>query len=161
LHHRVKNTLATVIAITSQSLRTAETLEKGRLTVESRLMALGKTHDLMLQANWARTPNKHIRRIISADASTAFSTAAQFRNVPKIRRTTPNNNGIATSKATTRTQTRTAPSTAVKMTTNKIVNAKIRNIAKSPPVPVSCRVPLRVDRDIRILVPAFVERLSR
>ena len=53
LHHRVKNTLATVIAITSQSLRTAETLEKGRLAVESRLMALGKAHDLMLQANWA------------------------------------------------------------------------------------------------------------
>ena len=53
LHHRVKNTLATVIAITSQSLRTAETLEKGRLAVESRLMALGQAHDLMLQANWA------------------------------------------------------------------------------------------------------------
>src|ERR1041385_801346 len=51
LHHRVKNTLATVMAITSQSLRTAETLEKGRLAVESRLMALGKAHDLMLQAN--------------------------------------------------------------------------------------------------------------
>jgi two-component sensor histidine kinase len=53
LHHRVKNTLATVIAITSQSLRTAETLEKARVAVESRLMALGKAHDLMLQANWA------------------------------------------------------------------------------------------------------------
>lgn len=53
LHHRVKNTLATVIAITSQSLRTAKSLEKGRLAVESRLMALGKAHDLMLQANWA------------------------------------------------------------------------------------------------------------
>ena len=52
LHHRVKNTLATVMAITSQSLRTAETLEKGRLAVESRLMALGRAHDLLLQANW-------------------------------------------------------------------------------------------------------------
>src|SRR3989337_2705842 len=29
LHHRVKNTLATVMAITSQSLRTAEDLEQG------------------------------------------------------------------------------------------------------------------------------------
>ena len=53
LHHRVKNTLATVIAITSQSLRTAETLEKGRLAVESRLVALGRAHDLLLQANWS------------------------------------------------------------------------------------------------------------
>ena len=53
LHHRVKNTLATVIAITSQSLRTAETLEQGRLAVESRLVALGRAHDLLLQTNWA------------------------------------------------------------------------------------------------------------
>jgi two-component sensor histidine kinase len=53
LHHRVKNTLATVIAITSQSLRNAESVEKGRLAVESRLMALGRAHDLLLQANWS------------------------------------------------------------------------------------------------------------
>ena len=53
LHHRVKNTLATVIAITSQSLRTAHNLEEGRLAVESRLFALGRAHDLLLQTNWA------------------------------------------------------------------------------------------------------------
>jgi two-component sensor histidine kinase len=52
LHHRVKNTLATVMAITSQSLRTAETLEEGQLAVQNRLMALGRAHDLLLQANW-------------------------------------------------------------------------------------------------------------
>ena len=53
LIHRVKNTLATVIGITSQSLRTAENLEQGRLAVESRLVALGRAHDLLLRANWA------------------------------------------------------------------------------------------------------------
>ena len=53
LHHRVKNTLATVIGITSQSLRTADNLEDGRMAVESRLVALGRAHDLLLQANWA------------------------------------------------------------------------------------------------------------
>ncbi len=53
LHHRVTNTLATVHAITSQSLRTAESLQEGRLAVESRLVALGRAHDLLLQANWA------------------------------------------------------------------------------------------------------------
>src|ERR1700754_2941278 len=53
LHHRVKNTLATVIAITSQSLRNAESLEEGRIAVESRLIALGRAHDLLLEANWA------------------------------------------------------------------------------------------------------------
>jgi two-component sensor histidine kinase len=55
LHHRVKNTLATVIAITSQSLRNAETLEQGRSAVENRLLALGRAHDLLLQGNWTTT----------------------------------------------------------------------------------------------------------
>jgi two-component sensor histidine kinase len=54
LHHRVKNTLATVIAITSQSLRSAGTLEEGRVAVERRLVALGRAHDLLLEAHWAR-----------------------------------------------------------------------------------------------------------
>jgi len=54
LHHRVKNTLATVIAITSRSLRAAETLEQGRIAVESRLVALGRAHDVLLQAQWTR-----------------------------------------------------------------------------------------------------------
>ena len=55
LHHRLKNTLATVIAITSQSLREAKTIEDGRLAVESRLTALGRAHDILLQANWSKT----------------------------------------------------------------------------------------------------------
>ncbi|HEY1541635.1 MAG TPA: sensor histidine kinase [Xanthobacteraceae bacterium] len=54
LHHRVKNTLATVIAIASRSLRSAKTLEEGRVAVESRLVALGRAHDVLLQAQWAR-----------------------------------------------------------------------------------------------------------
>ncbi len=52
LHHRVKNTLATVQAIMSQSLRTAETLEQGRQAIESRLAALGRVHDLLLRTTW-------------------------------------------------------------------------------------------------------------
>lgn len=55
LHHRVKNMLATVIAITSQSLRNAETVQEGRLAVESRLVALGRAHDVLLQANLSGT----------------------------------------------------------------------------------------------------------
>lgn len=53
LHHRVKNMLATVIAITSQSLRSATNLEEGRLAVENRLFALGIAHDLLLEAHSA------------------------------------------------------------------------------------------------------------
>ena len=52
LHHRVKNTLATVMAISSQSLRTAVSLESGRQAIEHRLLALGRVHDLLLQTNW-------------------------------------------------------------------------------------------------------------
>ena len=50
LHHRVKNTLATVIAITTQSLRNAENLREGSAAVEFRLVALGRAHDLLLQS---------------------------------------------------------------------------------------------------------------
>src|SRR5689334_9008134 len=53
LHHRVKNMLATVNAITSRSLRAAETLEQGRVAVESRLIALGRAHDVLLQGQSA------------------------------------------------------------------------------------------------------------
>src|SRR5438270_425559 len=47
LHHRVKNTLATVMAITSQSLAGAGSIEDGRRAVEQRLMALAEAHDLL------------------------------------------------------------------------------------------------------------------
>src|ERR1700681_1887222 len=53
LHHRIKNTLATVSAIASQSLRTATSIEHGQNAIEGRLVALGRAHDLLLQARWA------------------------------------------------------------------------------------------------------------
>ena len=53
VHHRMKNMLATVMAITSQSLRTAATPEQGRVAIASRLVAMGRAQDLLLQANEA------------------------------------------------------------------------------------------------------------
>ena len=53
LHHRIKNTLATVSAIASQSLRAATSIEHGQHAIEGRLVALGRAHDLLLQARWA------------------------------------------------------------------------------------------------------------
>jgi two-component sensor histidine kinase len=53
MHHRIKNTLATVTAIASQSLRTATSLEHGQQAIEGRLIALGRAHDLLLQVSWA------------------------------------------------------------------------------------------------------------
>ena len=52
LHHRIKNTLATVSAIAHQSLRNAPDLEHARHAIEGRLLALGRAHDLLLQAQW-------------------------------------------------------------------------------------------------------------
>ena len=53
LHHRIKNTLATVSAIASQSLRNVPGAEHAQHAIEGRLMALGRAHDLLLQARWS------------------------------------------------------------------------------------------------------------
>jgi len=52
LHHRIKNTLATVSAIASQSLRNVLGAEHAQHAIEGRLLALGRAHDLLLQARW-------------------------------------------------------------------------------------------------------------
>ena len=62
LHHRIKNTLATVSAIASQSLRTATSIEHGRQAIEGRLVALGRVHDLLMQVSWANASLVHTIR---------------------------------------------------------------------------------------------------
>jgi two-component sensor histidine kinase len=52
LHHRIKNTLATVSAIAFQSLRNAPSTKDAQHAIDSRLQALGRAHDLLLQAQW-------------------------------------------------------------------------------------------------------------
>jgi PAS domain S-box-containing protein len=51
LNHRVKNTLATVQSIASQTLRTSKP-DEFKPMFESRLLALSKTHDLLVQNAW-------------------------------------------------------------------------------------------------------------
>ena len=53
LHHRIKNNIATVGAITSQSLRSATSMEYAQRAIEGRLLALGRAHDLLMQVDWA------------------------------------------------------------------------------------------------------------
>lgn len=62
LHHRIKNTLATVSAIASQSLRNATSIAHGQHAIEGRLLALGRAHDLLLQARWSSSSLAHIVR---------------------------------------------------------------------------------------------------
>src|SRR5665811_177222 len=62
LHHRIKKTLATVSAIAAQSLRTATSIEHAQHAIEGRLVALGRAHDLLLQARWANADLANIVR---------------------------------------------------------------------------------------------------
>jgi two-component sensor histidine kinase/CheY-like chemotaxis protein len=59
LHHRIKNTLATVSAIASQSFRAAPSVEHGQKAMEGRLLALGRAHDLLMQVSWANASLTH------------------------------------------------------------------------------------------------------
>ncbi len=52
LNHRVKNTLATVLANSAQTFRTAESPEAFHEAFEGRLLALSQTHNLLNQSCW-------------------------------------------------------------------------------------------------------------
>lgn len=52
LQHRVKNTLAMVQAIVSQTLRTTANVADARAIIADRLVTLGKAHDLLTAASW-------------------------------------------------------------------------------------------------------------
>ncbi|MBB3019795.1 PAS domain S-box-containing protein [Microvirga lupini] len=52
LNHRVKNTLATVQSIASQTIRNAGTMEEARSAMEARLLALSRAHDVLTRENW-------------------------------------------------------------------------------------------------------------
>ncbi|MGF9763562.1 PAS domain S-box protein [Microvirga sp. 0TCS3.31] len=52
LNHRVKNTLATVQSIASQTLRNAPSAEAAREAIESRLIGLSRAHDVLTRENW-------------------------------------------------------------------------------------------------------------
>ena len=55
LSHRVKNTLATVAAISRLTLRQSATLEAFDAAFSRRLQALSQAHSLIFEANWGET----------------------------------------------------------------------------------------------------------
>jgi two-component system CheB/CheR fusion protein len=55
LNHRVKNTLAMVQAIASQSFRTASSMAKARQAFDARLKALSQAHDILTAESWTGT----------------------------------------------------------------------------------------------------------
>ena len=52
LHHRIKNMLATVGAITHQSLRTATSMAHASAAIDGRFAALARVHDLLTRVSW-------------------------------------------------------------------------------------------------------------
>jgi PAS domain S-box-containing protein len=52
LNHRVKNSLATVQSIASQTLRSAVDLPAAREAIEVRIGSLARAHDLLTERNW-------------------------------------------------------------------------------------------------------------
>jgi PAS domain S-box-containing protein len=52
LNHRVKNTLATVQSIATQTLRNTESPAAAREAIEGRLIALSRAHNVLTRENW-------------------------------------------------------------------------------------------------------------
>jgi PAS domain S-box-containing protein len=75
LNHRVKNTLATVQSIASQTLRNAATLDEAQGAFEARLFALSRAHDVLTRENWE---GASLRAIIS-EAIAPYSNAREDR----------------------------------------------------------------------------------
>jgi PAS domain S-box-containing protein len=56
LNHRVKNTLATVQSVAAQTERNAATPGAFREAFEARLMALARSHDVLIRSDWEGAP---------------------------------------------------------------------------------------------------------
>ena len=76
LHHRIKNTLATVSAIAFQSLRNTTDTKLAQHAIEGRLQALGRAHDLLMQARWT---SADLEKIVRA-ATTPFDDIQMHRS---------------------------------------------------------------------------------
>jgi PAS domain S-box-containing protein len=69
INHRVKNTLASVIAIARQSFERAESHARGLDAFDDRIRSLGRTHTRLADADWAGVP----LRTIVEDETVSYS----------------------------------------------------------------------------------------
>lgn len=56
LAHRMKNTLAMIAAIASQTFRSAETLQEAQSVLSERIATLGEAHSILTQSSWSSAP---------------------------------------------------------------------------------------------------------
>lgn len=83
LNHRVKNTLAIVQALATQSFRELQGSEGARRTLDARLHALAAAHGLLTSSNWEAAPLDETIR--SATEATAGADVARiYRDGPDL-----------------------------------------------------------------------------
>ena len=75
LNHRVKNTLAVVQSIASQTLRSAPSLPEAGRSLSGRLVSLAKAHDILTQENWS---GADLRELVIASC-TAHAARERFQ----------------------------------------------------------------------------------
>lgn len=75
LHHRVKNTLATVQAIAAASSRTATDLDEFRDTFADRIVSLSRTHTLLREQSWEHVD---LRQLVAGETA-AYDEAGRVR----------------------------------------------------------------------------------
>jgi PAS domain S-box-containing protein len=68
MHHRIKNTLATVQGIAHQSMRHSSNMAEAELSISQRLATMGKAHDLLVLNKWISADIRDVVR----DAVTAY-----------------------------------------------------------------------------------------
>lgn len=60
LAHRMKNTLAMIAAIASQTFRSAETLDEAQATLSERIATLGEAHSILTRESWSSAPIRSV-----------------------------------------------------------------------------------------------------
>lgn len=76
LNHRVKNTLATIQSLATQTLRGAGVAQEIRASLDSRLAALARSHDILTQEQWERARLREVvERSLEPFASDETATA--------------------------------------------------------------------------------------
>lgn len=60
LAHRMKNTMAMIAAIASQTFRSAETLEEAQSILSERIATLGEAHSILTQSSWSSAPIRSV-----------------------------------------------------------------------------------------------------
>ena len=70
LAHRVKNTLAMVQAVATQTLRNAVSLEAAGEALGARLIALAQAHDVLIQGSWSSTDLRRVGALPGARGRT-------------------------------------------------------------------------------------------